>query len=106
MFMVDNMTDDRAGHLVCGYRRHGDTNIWALYPLSDSTLNDAEIIQNTRDDLKAVGATLGHIHRHDKWDFYPHVSPEDFQLASTRPWRHIKVSDEPTLRVKSWAPQP
>ena len=79
MFMVDNMTDDRAGHLVCGYRRHSDTNIWALYPLSDGSYSDAEIIEKTRSDLSAVGATLGHIHRHDKWDFYPHVSPEDFK---------------------------
>ena len=78
MFMVDNMLADRAGHLVCGYRRHHDTNIWALYPLSNGAIADAEIIETARADLSAVGATLGRIHRHDKWDFYPHVSPEDF----------------------------
>ena len=78
VFMVDNMKAERAGHLVCGYRRHHDSNIWALYPLSNGAIADDEIIETARADLSAVGARLGRIHRHDKWDFYPHVSPEDF----------------------------
>ncbi|MBT6179622.1 MAG: NAD(P)-binding protein [Deltaproteobacteria bacterium] len=79
MFMVDNMTDDRAGHIVCGYRRYSETDIWAIYAINDGTNTDAQIIEKVSADLKAVGATLKHIHRHDKWDFYPNVSPESFR---------------------------
>lgn len=79
MFMVDNMTSDRAGHLVCGYRRWQESPTWALYALSDGSYDDATIIERVKADLEAVGASLTQVHRHDKWDFYPHVSPQDFR---------------------------
>ena len=81
MFMVDNMTSDRAGHLVCGYRRWEESPTWALYALSDGSYDDPTIIERVKSDLEAVGATLTKVHRHDKWDFYPHVTPEDFRAG-------------------------
>ena len=55
MFMVDNMTSDRAGHLVCGYRRWEESPTWALYALSDGSYDDPTIIERVKSDLEAVG---------------------------------------------------
>ncbi len=84
MFMVDNMTSDRVGRLVCGYRRWTETPTWALYALSDYSFDDDTLIERVREDLNAVGARLTRVHRHDKWDFYPHVSPDEFQSGYYR----------------------
>ena len=100
VFFRDNMTSDRAGHLVCGYQRWPDTQIWALYAQSDGSLDDAAVLERVHQDLHAVGATLTTIHRHDKWDFYPHVSPEDFRqgfyprLEARQGHRHTYIAGE------------
>ena len=42
-------------------------------------MSNEEITKRVEGDLAAVGAKLIKKYRHDKWDFYPHVSPEDFR---------------------------
>ena len=81
VFFMDNLTSDRAGHVVCGYRRWKDSDVWALYVMSDGTHDDATVLGNVEADLKAVGAQLQQVWRHDKWDFYPHVTPEAFRAG-------------------------
>ena len=79
VFFIENMSDDRCGHLVCGYRRWKESNIWALYVIGDGKMTNDEIVSRIQSDLSDVGAQITKLHRHDKWDFYPHVSPEDFR---------------------------
>jgi len=81
VFFMDNLTDDRAGHLVCGYRRWKQTKVWTLYALSNGTHDSDSILECVKGDLEAVGAKLGTLHRHDKWAFFPHVNPADFRAG-------------------------
>lgn len=100
VFFTNNMTADRAGHLVCGYQRWPETKVWALYALSDWSHDDDAILERVRADLEAVGARLTTLHRHDKWDFYPHVSPDDFRdgyyrrLEALQGHRHTYITGE------------
>jgi len=55
--------------------------IWTLYALSDWSHDDEAALAIVRGDLKAVGSEMGTLHRHDTWEFFPHVSPEDFRAG-------------------------
>jgi len=42
-------------------------------------VEDTTIEQNMKRDLMACGCQVKEIHRHDKWDYFPHVSPQSFK---------------------------
>jgi len=79
VFFANNLKKDNIGRVVGAYRRWEEADTWTFYVLSDWSKDDATLEQTLERELMACGCRLNKIHRHQKWDYFPHVSPESFK---------------------------
>jgi glycine/D-amino acid oxidase-like deaminating enzyme len=71
--------DGGFGRLVCGYQRWPHQSpMTALMGLVDRGDSDADIDAVLCADAGRLGKSTGEIRARRRWDFFPHVSPEDF----------------------------
>lgn len=78
-YIMPNITDRRKGHMIVWYKRWADSNLVTVYVISDWEKSDNAIINAIETDLKRLGAKLKGVHSFKKWNYFPHVSTEDFK---------------------------
>ena len=72
--------DRRAGEgrLVFSYTRYADSPLTILYAQADAQTSDDLIIERLREDVTRLGGRMGDVVAHERWRYFPHVSPATF----------------------------
>lgn len=78
-FIPAHFTPEKKGHPVFWYRRYTDSDLYAIYVLSDFTLSDEEIEANVISCINRLGGKHIGFEKIVKWKYFPHIDTAEMK---------------------------
>ncbi len=77
-YILRQNTDDpsRVGHCVAMHHRHPGSDVVLFYSYGNDSLDGRDIEARLREDVTAIGGTMGEVLLQKRWRYFPHVDPE------------------------------
>lgn len=77
-YILRQNTDDpaRVGHCVAMHHRHPGSDVVLFYSYGNDQIGRREVEAKLREDVAAMGGTLGEVLLHKQWKYFPHAEPD------------------------------
>lgn len=77
-YILRKNTDDpsRVGHCVALHHRHPGSDVVLFYSYGNDRIDGRDVEARLREDVAAMGGTLGEVLLQKRWKYFPHADPE------------------------------